>query len=596
MFLKPFRVKTQTALKGSDRKKLRTDVEQQFPSLTCAQVADLIPNKGDMTQVKVLTHSDENVVVYRVQKNPIFFEMFKVLYPTIYTLWKFPDLLPVFTTHQEVFPRLVGGADLMLPGVIVKGEPHPKMFGALKKGDLCVIRLKGNKAPVVLGHALLSGEDMYASALKGKGVKTLHILGDQLWEFGDKSRPPNIPENDTETTDESAEDKNQQSSSGQDPSASVDAARENLEQLTVDADDVDIPPAGGRDEGGGESEEGAAAASVDADDDASDDDGDDVMPKTFDDMDGLLQHCFKCAIKSRVKKSDLPLLTSTFLKVHMQPFCPAGHHLDVKKSTYKKFSRFLQEMQSEGFIKLQEVSKGVDAIFEVDRTHPDLRDLMVPDILEEEAQGEGAEQEEFEPPEISEVLCVTAALLPLLSPQGFHKGDALKPGDLRQHITDYVKANDLQTAENKGLIQLDPVLAHLVLTKSEGDRSHMSWNDLFARVMEKMQPGCLIQFPGRPPVLKKGKIDPIKVIVQDRGNRKKTTTVENLEVYGVDPKAFAQAVQRGVACSASAINCAEVVVQGNQINFIAGLLLDKYKIPRKYIQGLEKAPKSKNKR
>ena len=38
------------------------------------------------------------------------------------------------------------------------------------------------------------------------------------------------------------------------------------------------------------------------------------------DMDDLLKFCFKCAIKGRVGKKDLPLLTSTFLKGHMQPF------------------------------------------------------------------------------------------------------------------------------------------------------------------------------------------------------------------------------------------------------------------------------------
>ncbi|KAK7485278.1 hypothetical protein BaRGS_00023529 [Batillaria attramentaria] len=567
MFLKPFRVKTQTTLKGSDRKKLRSDVEQQFPSLTSAKTADLIPNKGDVTLVKIVTHSDDNVLVYCVQKNPVFFELFKSLYPTVYTLWKFPDMLPVFTTYREVFPRLVGGADLMLPGVIVKGEPHPKMFGALQKGDLCVIR-----APVVLGQTLLSGEDMYASAMKGKGVKTLHILGDQLWEFGDKSQPPVIPdEPDTDSAaEEDDENEIEKTMENQEASASVDEASEGVEQLTVD--------------------------------DATTESKDTASVNTDDDMDGLLQHCFKCAIKSRVKKTDLPLLTSTFLKVHMQPFCPAGHHLDVKKSSYKKFSRFLQQMQSEGFIKLKEVSKGVDAISEVDRTHADLRGLVVPDVPEEENPGDGAAQEEFEPPEISEVLCVTAALLPLLSAQGLHKGDTLTPADLRQHITQYVKTNNLQATENKSLVQLDPILAHLVLTKSEGDQSHLTWNDLFARIVDKMQPGCLIKFPGKPAVLKKGKVDPIKVDVQQRGSKKKVTIVENLEAYGVDPKVFAQTVQRAVACSASAVSSEqknrglEVVVQGNQITFIAGLLLDKYKIPRKYVQGLEKGPKSKNRR
>lgn len=29
---------------------------------------------------------------------------------SVYTLWKVPDLLPVFKTYPEVFPRLAGGA------------------------------------------------------------------------------------------------------------------------------------------------------------------------------------------------------------------------------------------------------------------------------------------------------------------------------------------------------------------------------------------------------------------------------------------------------------------------------------------------------
>lgn len=59
------------------------------------------------------------------------------------------------------------------------------------------------------------------------------------------------------------------------------------------------------------------------------------------------------------------------------------------------------------------------------------------------------------------------------------------------------------------------------------------------------------------------------------------TTVENLEEYGVDPRLFAYKVQHGVACSASVVSSEqkghgqEVVVQGNQINFIAELLLGK---------------------
>ena len=36
-------------------------------------------------------------------------------------------------------------------------------------------------------------------------------------------------------------------------------------------------------------------------------------------MDGLLCECFYMAIKSSIKKDDLPVLTSTFYRSHMMP-------------------------------------------------------------------------------------------------------------------------------------------------------------------------------------------------------------------------------------------------------------------------------------
>ena len=56
------------------------------------------------------------------------------------------------TLRQTYAPSVlfvVWCADLMLPGVKVKGEPHPKMFGDLQKGDLCLVRLTGNRYSMV---------------------------------------------------------------------------------------------------------------------------------------------------------------------------------------------------------------------------------------------------------------------------------------------------------------------------------------------------------------------------------------------------------------------------------------------------------------
>ena len=48
---------------------------------------------------------------------------------------------------------------------------------------------------------------------------------------------------------------------------------------------------------------------------------------------------------------------------------PKDKTLDVKKSSYKKLSKFLQHMQQQGFITVKELSKGVDSITAIHRDH-----------------------------------------------------------------------------------------------------------------------------------------------------------------------------------------------------------------------------------
>ena len=61
-----------------------------------------------------------------------------------------------------------------------------------------------------------------------------------------------------------------------------------------------------------------------------------------------------------------------FVKVPLYIFfcySPAGENLDVKKSSDKKLGKFLQRMQKNGYIKVKELSKGVESITEYDKDH-----------------------------------------------------------------------------------------------------------------------------------------------------------------------------------------------------------------------------------
>ena len=48
---------------------------------------------------------------------------------------------------------------------------------------------------------------------------------------------------------------------------------------------------------------------------------------------------------------------------------PRGSALDVKKSSYKKLSKFLAVKQSEGLLKVKELTKGVESIIDIDFDH-----------------------------------------------------------------------------------------------------------------------------------------------------------------------------------------------------------------------------------
>ncbi|XP_052685592.1 eukaryotic translation initiation factor 2D-like [Crassostrea angulata] len=112
-----------------------------------------------------------------------------------------------------------------------------------------------------------------------------------------------------------------------------------------------------------------------------------------------------------------------------------------------------------------------------------------------------------------------------------------------------------------------------------------------------MQNVFKVEFQGQPPIIRKGKMEEITLNVFQRGSNKKVTTVDNLDVFGLDLKEFAHAIQIAIQCSCtvsqSSSNKMQVVIQGNQIAFVADLLTGKYRIPKKYIKGLGKAPKGK---
>ncbi|KAM4572037.1 eukaryotic translation initiation factor 2D [Fundulus diaphanus] len=597
MFAKPFRVKSNTVLKGSERRKLKADLSAAFPSLSAADLSELAPNKEEINVVRIYAHKGESVTLYVLHKNPLFFELEKRLYPTVYVLWRYPALLPVFRTWAPVLQKLIGGADLMLPGVVMPSCGLPDV----KQGSCCAVAIVNNRAPVAVGKAASSSAEMLSSGMKGRGVCVLHTYMDYLWAFGDKSNPPPLPDDDDEVEDANGE----KCEVGQEEEYREDDVGKCVEEQQSSGETITgqvVVCCGFEELSLTEKEEDKVDSSNGNGEENHDE------PKTpQEEMDALLLQCFLHALKRKVKKADLPLLTSTFLRNHMFTCCPSGKQLDIKKSSYKKLSKFLQVMQQQhNLVQVKELSKGVESIVEVDWKNPQLRSFSVPEeagVEEAVVQSGGEGEAQYQPPEITTLYSVSARLEPLFLEANKRKGTTMHPAEVRSIITEYVKRNELVNENNKNYVNINPTLCDCLLEKSEYQEvESLKWDDLFSRTLERMQACYQVMFPGQAPIVKKGHIEPIDITVASRGSNKKVTLIKNLEVYGLDPAVVASALQHRVQASSvlqllpGAKDRVQVQIQGNQVHQAGNLLLDHYQIPRKYIQGLDKAPKSGKKK
>ncbi|XP_006754452.1 PREDICTED: eukaryotic translation initiation factor 2D isoform X5 [Myotis davidii] len=468
----------------------------------------------------------------------------------------------------------------MLPGIVVPPAGLPQV----QKGDLCAIVLVGNRAPVAIGVAAMSTSEMLTSGLKGRGFSVLHTYEDHLWRSGDKSSPPFIAPLTLDPPDVSEEKGSVQAGP---------ALQDDMRRLTLE----------GKEEENGEDQQMCGEKTLP---EASEDPGvgglnpDPADSKTLQEqMDELLQQCFLHALKCRIKKTDFPLLTSTFLGSHVFSCCPEGRQLDIKKSSYKKLSKFLQQMQQEQIIQVKELSKGVESIVAVDWKHPRITSFVIPEPSPtSQTIQEGSREQPYHPPDIKPLYCVPASMSLLFQESGHKKGSILEGSEVRMIIINYAKKNDLVDANNKNLVHLDPILCDCILEKSEQHTvMKLPWDSLLTRCLEKLQPAYQVTFPGQEPIVKKGKICPIDITLAQRSYNKKVTVVRNLEAYGLDPCTVAATLQQRCQASTTvtpapgAKDSLQVQIQGNQVHHLGRLLLEEYQLPRKHIQGLEKAPK-----
>lgn len=132
------------------------------------------------------THSggDERILWFKLDHGP---GADGRLYPTVYTLWNNPNLVPLLYTPEMVMRKLHAGADLMTPG-LANEPPFPQR--AVKGAVVAVAGLDRWSVPLFVGVCEIDVSSLgEVQGTKGHAVKGLHWEGDELWAWSSSSRP-----------------------------------------------------------------------------------------------------------------------------------------------------------------------------------------------------------------------------------------------------------------------------------------------------------------------------------------------------------------------------------------------------------------------
>ncbi|KAL2845188.1 RNA binding protein Ligatin/Tma64 [Aspergillus pseudodeflectus] len=537
--------------------------------------------------VYVGTHSDgeERVLWFRIDQGP---GADKRLYPTVYTLWHNPKIVPLLYTPELVMRKLRGGADLMTPG-LANEPPFPER--AVKGAVVAVSSLDRETVPLFVG---ICGIDVSAlgdvQGTKGHAVRGIQWEGDELWAWSPSLRPgvaaPEYIQGwDEEEVSEEAE---------------VGEVEEGVQGLALEAQGQEA----GEVQTGEPAEEEAIEDPVVEEKEPTTKEIDDAFEKAF------LYSLYKLKQDNPTTPNHglaLPISPSALISNMITPYLPIytaqqAQFYQIKKTSWKNVKKFIKYLDKQVLVKAKDRSGQETVILDVD--FDDRRVLnFVPYRLPNKNALEGAGKSTATgkkpaaptdgDPAVGQTLNVqslyrpTSKLTPTIFPSlgSTNPSNYYKYSDVSTHIDQYTQSQNppIIDPQNKRIITLNPFLANTIFTSSSPEdrntlaRGKTTRDMLLKRLVEDptlMAPHYAILKPGqtlsdvKP---KPGAAPKANVILERRTGSKTVTKVSNLEIFGIIPNLLAEELQKKCASSTSvsqatgaAKGVMEVLVQGDQ--------------------------------
>ncbi|XP_020238274.1 eukaryotic translation initiation factor 2D [Cajanus cajan] len=609
MFKKAVEAKSHQRLSGADRKKLRRSIKDKFQRASDSDLDALLPPKAEITVSKF----QNRVHVYSVEGGfPMFFDVDgrgSDIFPTVYALWMVPELLPVFVLKGgEVSRFVIGGADLMFPGITVPPEGLPSFVA----GEPWAVKVPGNPAPIAVGSTTMSSAEALKAGLRGKALRITHYYRDLLWESAEGRHVPNagffedvvyedpslLPaSHDSDLTEVAGG----ETSNDQQKNLKGDGAEESqdVNELQPDSTSTLTAPNDNEDDTAAEVTEGVSDLKLT--DTATASDPNDQHTLSTADIDSLLDKCLLQALHTTVKDKDLPMPGSTLWSNHVLPCRPSGITLDIKKSSYKKLSKWLQAKSTSGWISVKEDKHKKEVmLFSVNRNHADYSSFKP-----EKRRVEKSEQPSVQSAneihssktlEVVEIYKPSVHVNSIFSSVGADTGKLFSASEATEIVFKYVEKENLVKPTNKSIVILDAILCDALfkgaIKKGTTYPTEIHKKDLGSTFVSRMQPHHVVT-RGNESVVRKGALKTIQLLTERRQGNKKVTKLSGMETFLIDAEALASELQKKFACSTTVAELPgkkgqEVLVQGGVIDDLARHLIEQYGVPKRYIEVLDK--------
>ncbi|KAF1814564.1 hypothetical protein P152DRAFT_480727 [Eremomyces bilateralis CBS 781.70] len=538
------------------------------------------------------------------------------MYPTVYTLWQNPKIIPLLHTPDIVVEKIQGGASLMTPGLA--GPPFPS--NATKGSIVAIASWDTPSVPMAVGTCVIDVSILTrVQGTKGHAVEPVHWYGDELWDWSPNGIPGKKSPEELESWLQEED--------------TADGVTQLTEELELEDTDGGVPLTDEQNDGNnGEAPEPGRQE----DDEGEEPDDAPRRPQreyTTQEIDEVFRKAFVCGVHHYKRLNEgqstygltFPLSATFTMSSLIQPFLPIFDEADanafqIKKTSWKTLKKFINHLGKQNILlsKTFGGGSGETVILDIDFNDEAIVKFRPYSLPKKKKPNQEADGKAGSSSSGNQQLKLTTFYRPKSNISAIFPGETSKAfytrSQLRHDLDAYITANALGDTKNPRLVKFDPVIASLFNGSNATDAKTLAAGgvprDALATRLENscntfwaLHPNSMA--PDDVPTTikpKAGTPPKVTIILEQRAGNKVVTRITGIEPYGIRAQSLADELRKLCASSTSVdqatgakkgVEAFEVMVQGNQHRDVAKVL-GKRGVRPEWITVTDRTKKSKS--